>query len=285
MRLQLFRSLWTNGFNLDAALGDVRSGAFDGVEGPVPENISERRAFSSKLKNTATPFIAEIVTGGGYVPRHTSPEKHFDEFRRKADASLACRPRFLTVLTGCDGWPLEQTAAYLGRVLDFTRQIGIDCCIETHRSRPTFNPWITRDLLLRLPALRLTCDFSHWCCVCERLVLDDEPEILALCAARAGHIHGRVGYDQGPQVPHPNSPEYLPALESHERWWRQLWTARQNAGYDTVTMTPEFGPDGYLHTIPFTGKPVANLDEINHRMAARLRASFARFSEQPAPTP
>jgi hypothetical protein len=282
MRLQLFRSLWTNGFDLEAALRDVAAGAFDGVEGPVPAEASARREFAARLADVRAPFIAEIVTGGGYVPRHSSLEKHFDEFRLQAEAAIPCRPEFITVLAGCDRWPLDQTLAFLRRALDFCQELGVAACFETHRSRPTFNPWTTRELLLRLPELRLTCDFSHWCCVCERLVLDHEPEILWQCAAHTGHIHARVGYEQGPQVPHPAAPEYLAALEAHERWWRVLWSARQSAGHDAVTMTPEFGPDGYLHTSPFSNEPVASLDEINTWMALRQRAAFAEFSAAPA---
>lgn len=277
MRLRLFRSLWTNGFDLDAALRDVAAGTFDGVEGPVPAESSARDEFAAKLNATGMPFIAEIVTGDGYVPRYSSPEKHLDDFRRKTEEALACRPLFFTVLAGCDSWPPEQTVEFLARALAFARQLGVEASFETHRSRPTFNPWATRELLLRLPVLRLTCDFSHWCCVCERLVLDEEPELLALCAAHVGHIHARVGYEQGPQVPHPAAPEYRATLEAHERWWRVLWSARQLAGCDTLTMTPEFGPDGYLQTSPFTGKPAADLDEINRWMAARQRAAFAEF--------
>ena len=39
-------------------------------------------------------------------------------------------------------------------------------------------------------------------------------------------------------------------------------------------MTPEFGPDGYLHCEPFTQRPVANLVEINAWMAERERERF-----------
>ena len=91
--------------------------------------------------------------------------------------------------------------------------------------------------------------------MCERLVLDGEPGILALCAERAHHVHARVGYDQGPQVPHPDASEYRAALGAHERWWDAIWSAHARAGRATATMTPEFGPDGYLHTLPFSGAP------------------------------
>jgi hypothetical protein len=42
-------------------------------------------------------------------------------------------------------------------------------------------------------------------------------------------------------------------------------------------MTPEFGPDGYLHSLPFTGAPVADLWQINTWMARRQKERFAEF--------
>jgi hypothetical protein len=272
MRLLLFRSLWTNGFNLNAALADCRSGVFDGVEGPAPDGCA------SRLRESGVPFIAEITTGGGYVPNSRDISAHLDDFLRQAEATLEAMPLFLTVLGGCDAWPLAQSVEFFGRALEIAREIGITASFETHRSRITFTPWITAELLRQLPALHLTCDFSHWCCVCERLVLDEEPELLALFASRAHHIHARVGYEQGPQVPHPAAPEYQDALDAHERWWTQVWRAKAEAGAEFVTMTPEFGPDGYLHTLPFTKTPVASLDKINGWMARRLRERFANSS-------
>jgi hypothetical protein len=285
MRLQIFRSLWTNGNDLDGALADCQSEVFDGIEGPVPTDAGERSRFAHQVRSAAVPFIAEITTGGGYVPDTQDPARHLDDFRRKAEASLECSPAFLTVLAGCDAWPLAKSVELFGRAIETAAGLGVVASFETHRSRATFNPWATRDLLRQLPTLRLTCDFSHWCCVCERLVLDEEPEILALCAERAHHIHARVGYEQGPQVPHPEAPEYRAALEAHERWWSLLWSATKSAGRDSITMTPEFGPDGYLQTLPFSAIPVASLDEINLGMARRLRDRFTQAERECAPQP
>jgi sugar phosphate isomerase/epimerase len=269
MRLLLFRSLWTNDFDLNAALAECQGGSFDGVEGPTPVTAAERREFAARLAGSGVPFIAEIATGGGYVPVETSLERHLDDFRRQAEAAMECAPLFFTVLGGCDAWPLGQSAEFFGRVLAHAAELGVVASIETHRSRPTYSPWATRGLLEQLPELRLTCDFSHWCCVCERLVLDTDPGLLALCAARAHHVHARVGYAQGPQVPHPAAPEYRAALEAHERWWDAIWAA--HAARDFTTMTPEFGPDGYMQTEPFTTVPAADLDAVNHWMGSRQR--------------
>lgn len=274
MRLLLLRSLWTNGFNLEAALSDCRSGVFDGVEGPLPPDEKTRQVFLDHLRMDSVPFVAEIVTGGGYVPRHQSPQLHYEEFLHQAEAAAAAAPLFLTVLAGSDAWPLAQTTDFFGKVLECAVQLGLDTSFESHRSRPTFSPWATRELLRQLPSLRLTCDFSHWCCVTERLVLDEEPELLALVAQRARHVHARIGYEQGPQVPHPAAPEYAHALAAHERWWDEIWKAQSEKGTAVLTMTPEFGPDGYLQAAPFTQKPAANLNEINHWMAARQRERF-----------
>jgi hypothetical protein len=279
--IKLFRSLWTNGFDLDAALVECELGMFDGVEGPVPAGAAARREFAAKIAEAGVPFIAEIATGGGYVPAGSSPRDHLDDFRRMAEESLSCSPAFLTVLAGSDAWPPAQCVDFLGQAIEAACSLGAPASFETHRSRPTFSPWATRDLLEQLPDLRLTCDFSHWCCVCERLVLDEEPGILALCAGRARHIHARVGYAQGPQVPHPAAPEFAGALAAHERWWDAAWSAGAAAG--GPTMTPEFGPDGYLQAAPFTGTPAANLDEINRWMATRQRERFARHFGGRAP--
>jgi sugar phosphate isomerase/epimerase len=272
MRLLLFRSLWTNGFNIETALADCRSGAFDGVEGPVHEG------FPARLLDAGVPFIAEITTGGGYVPETRELSAHVDDFARKVEAAIDAMPIFFTVLAGCDGWSISRSVEFLGRALEMADELGVAVSFETHRSRATFNPWATAELLRQLPALQITCDFSHWCCVCERFVLDEEPELLALFSSRARHIHARVGYEQGPQVPHPAAPEYQAALAAHERWWDEIWRTKAHSTKELVTMTPEFGPDGYLQLLPFTKTPVASLDKINGWIASRLRERFAKFS-------
>jgi hypothetical protein len=274
MELRVFKTLWGHAGSIEDAVAAARKNAFDGIEGQAPANAELRREFKSTLCHAGLEYIAEICTAGTYVPdRKASVADHLDSFRWQAETAIECRPRFLTVIAGCDAWPLSASVEFFGAAMEFAEQLGITASFETHRSRSMFNPWITRDLLLALPGMQLTCDFSHWCCVCERLI-DTEPDVLALCAERAHHVHARVGYDQGPQVPHPAAPEYRTALEAHERWWRMIWQVQEQRGVTVSTMTPEFGPDGYLQCAPFTQTPVADLDEINAWMAQRVRQQF-----------
>jgi hypothetical protein len=275
MELHIYKTLWGHTGSLDEAIAGCHQHEFTGLEGPVPESPAQRKIFRSKLAQAGLEFIAEICTAGSYVPRRQATlAEHLESLRCQIETAWDCNPRFLTVIAGCDAWSVEQSVNFFGEAMALADKPGVPISFETHRSRSLFNPWTTRDILRQLPALKLTCDFSHWCVVCERLV-GDEPDVLSLCAERAHHVHARVGYDQGPQVPHPAAPVHREALEAHERWWTQIWRSQSARGMTVSTLTPEFGPDGYLHSLPFTNVPVADLTQINHWMAGREKKLFA----------
>jgi hypothetical protein len=180
------------------------------------------------------------------------------------------------VIGGCDAWEVDQSVRFFSEAQNIADRLGVLCSFETHRGRSFFTPWNTVKILDRLPELKVTCDFSHWAVVCERL-MDCEWDSITRVAQQAHHIHGRVGYDQGPQVPHPGAPEYAEALASHQRCWETLWSSQLERGYTQISMTPEFGPDGYLHTLPFTGAPIADLWELNCWMATSESQHFEQF--------
>jgi sugar phosphate isomerase/epimerase len=280
MELKIFKTLWGHLGGLDKAIAACHEHGFEGIEGPAPAHPEKRREFRNQFSDSGLEFIAEICTAGNYVPdRQASPQVHLESLRRHAEAALECEPLFITVIAGCDAWPAAQSIDFFGQAIGLADELGMPMSFETHRSRSFFNPWTTQEILRQLPGLKLTCDFSHWCAVCERLI-DTEPEIISLCARHAHHIHARVGYDQGPQVPHPAAPEFRAALEAHERWWAQIWQQQSARGMAASTMTPEFGPDGYLQCEPFTRKPVADLGEINRWMAKRERERFNNWARE-----
>jgi sugar phosphate isomerase/epimerase len=266
--VSVFASAWAFG-GLDACRREVESGLFDGIEGPPPVTEPEARA----LRSNGVPYIAEICSGGSYAPASSVPfAAHLADVQVQLARALEAGALFCTCLVGSDSWPTSKAVDFLGRVLELGAQFGATLTFETHRSRPTFHPWATAELLRALPALRLTCDFSHWCVVCERL--PDDESVLALAISRARHIHARVGYAQGPQVPDPRAPEFESELLQHESWWQRIALSLA-ARDESVTITPEFGPDGYLHHTPFSNQPVADLTEINRWMASRQRLHLA----------
>ena len=279
MELRIFRSLWGNEETWPEALAACQSNGLAGIEGPVPAKHSDCEALRRALSDRGLDYIAEICTAGSYVPhRHASMSAHLDGLRTQLTLAHNCGAMFANCIAGCDAWSITQSVEFFGSAMEIAREFQLIASFETHRSRSFFNPWSTAEIVRQLPDLKLTCDFSHWCVVCERLI-DTDVEVLSLCFERAHHIHARVGYDQGPQVPHPAASEYVEALAAHEGWWEQIWSRHLHQGAPTTTLTPEFGPDGYLHQAPFTRAPVADLREINSWMTSRQRDHFAKWRE------
>jgi hypothetical protein len=140
-----------------------------------------------------------------------------------------------------------------------------------------YSPWVTLELIAQLPQLCFTADISHWIVVCERL-LDDPQDDLRTFIDRVHHVQARVGYDQGPQVPHPAAPEYTREVAFHQGVWEAVWASQRARGYTNTTLTPEFGPDGYTHLLPFTKAPVADLWALNLHMAQTQHSHFSQWS-------
>lgn len=277
MELHIFKTLWGHTGTMAQAVSDALQAGFDGLEGPAPESETDVRFLKTLLADAGLAYIAEITTAGAYVPdRRADMQQHIDSFAAGLEQSLRLDPVFITCLGGCDAWPEQKNIEFLEAAMQLAKAAGITVSFETHRGRALFNPWVTDRIVAQLPEIRLTCDYSHWCVVCERLV-DTELDVLARLARHAHHIHARVGYDQGPQVPHPKAPEYQPALRAHQSWWEMIWQQQLNKGIRSTTLTPEFGPDGYLHEQPFTREPVADLWEINRWMACEERRHYDAF--------
>ena len=275
MKLKLYKTLWGHSGSLEAAADQAVAAGFAGIEGAMPIARDDRLRWRDALASRQLEYIAEISTTGFAVPDpHSTVQQHLDAFESVIGRSLEAQPIFFSSMAGSDLWEFSESVDFLTRAWDITQSYGVRCGFETHRSRSLYHPIITKNLLAELPPIELTIDFSHWCNVCERLVLDELPEILQLCAERVLHIQPRVGYDQGAQVGDPRAPLYQKALEAHLRWWRVLWTGQLARGFHSTTMTPEFGPDGYLQVDPYTEAPVADLWELNTWIGRRLEAEF-----------
>lgn len=278
MQQKIFKTLWGFDGNYLNAVEEAVHDGYDGIEGPAPLDPAVRREFVAALKDSGLLYIQEICTGGDYVPdRHASMDEHLHALETGFSAGAELSPLFVTSMAGCDAWPEEMSLEFFQKGIDIAAEHETLLCYETHRSRSLFNPWTARRIVEALPAIRLTADFSHWCVVCERLI-DTEMDVIEAIAGNIHHIHARVGYDQGPQVPHPAAPEYAGALAAHQRWWEMIWHEQQQKDFSVTTMTPEFGPDGYLHQLPFTQAPVADLRSINNWMAQTERAHFNQFT-------
>lgn len=268
MTLALFRHLWGVTEPWETVFPKIREKGYVGIEAPLPA-AEQRDRFFDLLKSHQFRYIAQIFTEGG------SPGEHLTSFQRQLEEAAQFNPVVVNCHTGRDSFTERESEAFMRDALAWEHQLGVPVAHETHRGRILYNPWITERLLMKFEDLKLCCDFSHWVCVCERL-LDDMPGILERSARHAIHLHARVGYEEGPQVPDPRAPEYRRHLEAHERWWGMIWESQKNRGVQESTLTPEFGPPDYLHTIPHTNTPVADLWQICDWQADRQRERFSR---------
>ncbi|MGF0337689.1 sugar phosphate isomerase/epimerase family protein [Ectopseudomonas toyotomiensis] len=280
MRLEIFRTLWGYRGSWQQALDEALSAGFDGIEARIPETAAQRSTNARLLREQNVPYIATLFTSTPVLPRQSdSPQVHLEDLRMKLDWAAELSPRLVNVLPGNDRWALSEQVDFFGRAAELALACGLHVCFEIHRGRSLYSPWVTLDVIRQVPELRFTSDISHWLVTCERL-LDDPADDLSAFIERVDHIQARVGYDQGPQVPHPGAPEYAEVLAFHQRHWESIWSSQEKRGLQTTTLTPEFGPDGYLHHLPFTDVPVADLWQLNQWMARCERQHFHRFTSR-----
>ena len=277
----MLRSVWTGPTEIDELIDQTLEAGFQGMEGPIPLEASEQNKLKQALANNHLSFIAEATTGGDrnspkdwWIARpDRTVDDHLQDLKWTVDRAPEMNALFVSSMCGYDAWSWQQNLDFFGQALELEKSSGVTISFETHRGRSLFNPWITRDLLNHFPEMKITCDFSHWVVVCERL-LDSEWDILELCAERAQHIQCRVGYPQHAQVSDPRAPEYQTALSAHESWWDLIWQKQAQRGFKTTTMMPEFLWDGYMQTLPYTQQPVADVWDITRWIAHREKVRF-----------
>lgn len=259
MKLEIYKALWGMTGALESQLDRIAEAGYDGIEAPLPESpVSFRRAVEARgLKYIAMLFAddASVLDAG-------------------VDAARECGAVQLTVHSGRDRMTFDEGSAFFERALEVEEASGLRMCHETHRGRILFNPWTTVAYLRRFPSLKIVADFSHFTCVCERLLDVDDPDLKA-AYPQTYHTHGRVGYDQGPQVPDPRAPEFAAFVDRFDAYWDEIRSAHIDRGESVMTFCPEFGPPGYMHTLPYTQQPVADLWDICLWMARRTRERWS----------
>jgi len=269
MKLKTFRHLWGLTGPFEQTFVAIKKAGFDGIEFKGIK-VAHDHLFKRLLNEYGFEFITQIHTSGQSV------DEHIASFKELIQISLPLNPILINSQSGKDSWGMDEKYEFIQRALEYEKEIDVPVAHEIHRGRITYNPWDTRNFLLSFNDLKLCCDFSHWVCVCERII-DSELDIIKLCAQHCIHLHSRVGYEQGPQVSDPRAPEFAEHLKAHENWWEIIWQAQQNNQVEISTLTPEFGPPQYHHTLPFSRMPVSNLWEICNWINKREKRRFKKF--------
>ncbi|HKG08537.1 MAG TPA: TIM barrel protein [Pedobacter sp.] len=270
MEIKILSPLWGNEQpDLQAFLKRVVDAGYDGIDTWIPEDKDNQSILLDYLDSHDIYLVAHQHEASG-----ATFQKFCRSFTSQLDKCAALKPRLINSHTGRDHFSIQQFLDLIALADDFSAKTGITVLHETHRGRMGYAPQMTAELFRRNAEFLLTADFSHWTCVTESM-LENFGDILKKAISRSRHIHARVGFEQGPQVPDPRAPEWQYAVSKFLGWWDEVITTNKQLGREIMTITTEFGPIPYMPTIPFSNQPVADQFEINCFMKDLLRQRYA----------
>lgn len=248
----------------------VKEAGYDGVEMNIPNDPK----FSTQLRALLEQHELLLIAQQYLPPATESPEAYTRKMERYLEHLATFRPLFINAHTGKDYYDFDTNCRIIERAEQISTKAAVPLLHETHRGRFSFSTFSIKPFFEKFPDLRLTADFSHWCCVSETY-LEDQSEIMQEAIRRSEHIHARVGHTEGPQVPHPEAPEWKEALDHHLCWWDSIIRHQKSLHKERFTITPEFGAIPYLPTLPFTNQPVASQWDINVSMMELLKKRYS----------
>ena len=270
MKILFFCTKWGSDLPWDDFLLKIKAEGYDGVE----FGVANEKTVAELDDIWALVDKHQL----GVIPQHYSTydadfNKHYDNYCGWLDLMKPYTSLKIDSQTGKDFFTFEQNKQLIDAASKYSRETGVEIYHETHRNKFPFAAHITKDYLERIPGLKITLDISHWVNVAESY-LEDQQAAIDIAIQRTEHIHARVGYPEGPQIPDPRAVEWQEALNHHLKWWDRIIERKRNEGADIMTITPEFGPYPYMVHLPNVSTPISNQWEINKYMKDILKARY-----------
>jgi sugar phosphate isomerase/epimerase len=242
----------------------VKEAGYDGIDTWMPENKKERETFIKLLHNYGLSIVSHQHQAKG------SSRKEFGQsFEYYLNMAMECDPILINSHSGRDFFSTEEQLAVIDIAENFSIKNNITIAHETHRGRIGFSPGNANDLFRLRPGMKITADLSHWTCVTESY-LENFKEIVSEAIARTEHIHARVGFTEGPQVPDPRLPFWQQQVTFFLNIWQQMVDHKKASGAKELTITTEFGPPPYMWTSLTDNEPIASQWDINVFMRSLL---------------
>jgi sugar phosphate isomerase/epimerase len=265
MTVAFFCPRWgSEGLPWDEFLGKAKAAGYEGVEWGIPHDTETR--VLDEVSNLALKQGLQLIAQH-YDTSYTDFAQHYDAFAAWLEKIRAYPWTKINSQTGKDHFPFEWNLALI--------RLAGDIVHETHRGKCSFAAHVTRDYLDAIKDLKLTLDISHWVNTAESF-LEDQQQAVQSALERTEHIHARVGYTEGPQVPDPRAPEWQFAVTQHLSWWDRVVARKRQENDDAVlTITPEFGPYPYLVHLPHTRQAIGDQWEMNCYMMNLLRKRYS----------
>lgn len=269
MEIKILAPLWGHEhLDITTFCHRIKAAGYDGIDTWIPQDPAIRKQLFDALQKEELLLISH---------QHQASGADFDAFKTSflhyLEYSAQGGPVLMNCHTGKDYFSFSQNLELIDIAAEFSQRTGLVVAHETHRGRVGFHPGVMQDYFDARPELVITADLSHWVCTSESF-LENFQGPLEQAIVRTRHIHARVGFEEGPQIPDPRAPEWKYALDHFLGWWDRMVESRRQAGAKLLTITTEFGPPPYLPMIPFSKKPVADQFEINCFMKDLLRQRY-----------
>ena len=269
MDIKIFCPLWGHEhLPMAAFLDKINAAGFDGVDTWLPANTADKKTLFDYLQQHQLHLVTH---------QHEAEGSTFKEFAASFKANLLkCaepNPVLINSHTGRDYFSFQQNLELIDIAEEFSAKTGIIVAHETHRGRFGYSPQMIADFFKQRHDFNLTADLSHWVCVTESM-LENFEETLNEAIIRTRHVHARVGFEQGPQIPNPAAPEWQYALDKFLGWWDRIVEHNKQLNRKIFTFTTEFGPPPYMPVMPFTQTPVTDQFEVNLYMKNLLNRRY-----------
>jgi sugar phosphate isomerase/epimerase len=252
----------------------VKEAGFDGVEVYPLAFPNEKEEMLHQLAANGLAFSllhAEMKEGKDFEGYKFALERNLNELVTYQNGHI--KPQFITTQTGREYYTQDQMEICFAICDRISKESGLKIIQETHRNKWSYAAHIVKDYLEKFPSLVLALDISHWICVSESY-LEDQEDAIDLAIKHTVHLHARVGHIEGPQVTDPRAEENQEALARHlEIWDKWIVHLRKNK-ISKCTITPEFGPYPYMSYKNNTTTPVASQWGINCFMKNLLKSRY-----------
>ena len=257
--------------DIEDFLDTVIANNFKGIEINMPEKRDFLNRFTQKIEEIITDkpdfvFIPQQLND----PGNENIDDYIKRIEKRLMQLISLGPTFINSHTGKDYFSFDDNCRVIEACMNISSKTGVRILHETHRGRFSFHAASLIPYLKKFPELELVGDFSHFCTVSESLLKDQE-EIIREIIPHVSHIHARVGHEQSPQVNNPFAPEWGNHLTRFLKWWQAIIQQKKEAGWEFITITPEFGPAPYMPLKPFTQEPLGKQSEININLMHHLK--------------
>ncbi|MFA9392118.1 MAG: sugar phosphate isomerase/epimerase family protein [Prolixibacteraceae bacterium] len=244
---------------------------FDGVEMLIPTE----KGLKQEIRRLLDQFGLKLIAQQGEAVTAPLFEEHIILFEKHLRNACELNPLFINSQTGKDYFSFDENCILIEKAMEIELQTGVPIIHEIHRGKFTFAPVLMGAYMDKFPQIRFGFDISHWLTVSESTLQDPtQSAIVDRVIKHSGHIHARIGHEEGPQITDPRAPEWQYVVDLHKDWWNKIVQHARKNKAEFFTITPEFGPEPYMQRLPFTQMPVANQREINVHMKDTLKAFF-----------